>query len=72
MPKFTFICDHSYDLDTHVVRHEFSADQLYDVVEQFEMFLKGAGYSFKGNVDIVDYNENTKHSPHYFDKDRNR
>lgn len=69
MPKFKLICDHSCDLDTHVVTHEFDAEYLYDVIEQFQMFLKGAGYQFDGDLDIIE--DRTKHSQHYFDKDRN-
>lgn len=88
MPKFTFICDHSCDLDTHVVTHQFNAETYWEVIEQFEMFLKGAGYSFDGAVGIIppvedysdygggstlaDYPEFSKHSSHYFDKDRNK
>lgn len=53
MPKFTFICDHSCDLDTHVVRHDFNAVVLSDVLENFQMFLKGAGYVFDGDIEIV-------------------
>ena len=79
MPKFTFICDQSCDLDTHVVTHEFSAETYWEAIEQFEMFLKGAGYSFDGILDIVEpidmtleeLNTVAKHSAHYFDKDRN-
>lgn len=80
MPKFTLICDHSCALDTHIVRHEFSAETYWEVIEQFEMFLKGAGYSFDGMLDIVDPIDETmvtldlpeQHSPHYFDTERNK
>lgn len=54
MPKFTLICDHSCDLDTHVVTHQFNADTYWEVIEQFEAFLRGAGYNFNGALDIVD------------------
>lgn len=54
MPKFTLVCDHSCDLDTHVVSHQFNADTYWEVIEQFEMFLKGAGYVFDGQLDLVD------------------
>ncbi len=73
MPKFTLICDHSCDLDTHVVTHEFNAEQLTDVLMNLDMFLKGSGYMYDGVVDIVD-GEPVKisHSPYYYDTGRNR
>ena len=33
---------------------EFTADSLSHVLEQFEMFLRGCGYVFEGQIDIVD------------------
>ena len=57
MPKFTLTCDYSDENSTHVVTHEFTADVLYLVLEQFEMFLKGAGYVFDGNLDFVDHEQ---------------
>ena len=80
MPRFKLICDHSCDLDTHVVTHQFNAETYWEVIEQFEMFLKGAGYSFDGSLDLVEHvnldqatlDELSKHSDHYFDINRNR
>lgn len=81
MPKFTLVCDHSCDLDTHVVTHQFNAEVLPDVLENIEMFLKGAGYSFTGILEIVDPIDNTmitvgksaeQHSDHFYDINRNR
>ena len=38
---------------------EFTADSLSHVLEQFEMFLRGCGYVFEGQIDIVnDFSEN--------------
>ena len=70
MPKFTLVCDHSCDLDTHVVTHQFNAETYWEVLEQFEMFLKGAGYNFDGHLDIVQ--DEVVHSDHYYDINRNR
>lgn len=70
MPKFTLVCDHSYDLDTHVVTHEFNSEDLYEVVMNLDMFLKGSGYVYNGELAIVE--EEETHSPQYYDKDRNR
>ena len=74
MPKFKLICDHSCDLDTHVVTHEFTADYLPDVLLNIDMFLRGAGYIFDGQVEVVEDNMvgDISHSDHYFDFDRNR
>ena len=33
---------------------EFTADTLFTVLEQFEMFLRGSGFHFTGNLDFVD------------------
>jgi len=32
---------------------EFTADTLSTVLEQFEMFLRGSGFQFNGNLDFV-------------------
>lgn len=85
MPRFKLICDHSCDLDTHVVTHEFNAEYLPDVLMNIDMFLKGSGYSYDGEVTIDDYPQQIvrtpdmditglgdTHSKHYFDTGRNR
>ena len=80
MPKFTLICDHSCDLDTHVVTHQFNADYLQDVLLNLDMFLKGSGFVYDGEVDVVEpltvqevqETEDIKHSDFYFDINRNR
>ena len=33
---------------------EFEAESLSNILEQFEMFLRGCGYVFEGHIDIVD------------------
>ncbi len=81
MTKFTLVCDHSCDLDTHVVTHEFNAEYLPDVLMNIEQFLRGAGYIFDGVLEITNPDEYlTKpeddelisKSHHYFDTGRNR
>jgi hypothetical protein len=81
MPKFTLICDHSCDLDTHVVTHQFDAEYIGDVLDQFKHFLRGSGYYFEGEIDIVDDKpqpqceagcECDTHSHFYFDLGRNK
>ena len=47
MPKFTLIAEHTdlYGKPTgHKVTTEFNVDSLDDVLENFDLFLRGAGY----------------------------
>ena len=40
------------------ITHEFDGQtDLYDVIEQFEHFLRGAGFHFEGHLDIVNEEE---------------
>ena len=56
MPKFTFI---SEDLDLNGYKtgskltKEFSCETLDAVVKEFDMFVRGTGYSFSGEIAIV-------------------
>lgn len=56
MPTFKFICEHrnlnTFDLDSKTIL-ETNKESLYDVLEEFERFLKGAGFVFEGQLDIV-------------------
>ena len=36
---------------------EFNADTLPAILEQFEMFLRGSGFQFNGNLDFVSYDD---------------
>lgn len=68
------------------ITHQFETDTLSDMLENFEDFLKGAGFHFEGHVDItneddikafsIDIHESegdgVKHSPYYYDTDRNK
>lgn len=72
MAKYTFVADHSYSLDTHVVNHTFTADNLYEVVQNFEQFLRGVGFIFDGNLQIVEEIDAQPHSSHYYDTERNK
>jgi hypothetical protein len=57
MAKYTLICEH--DEIGGSLKHvtEFRSNFLPDVLENFELFLRGCGFYFDGNVDIVS-NEN--------------
>jgi hypothetical protein len=35
---------------------DFNADTITDVLEQFEMFLRGSGFYFTGKLDFIDEN----------------
>jgi hypothetical protein len=62
MTKYTLIAEHT-DLYTGNTisksTHEFEVDGLMDVVENVELFLKGAGFIFDGFLDIVSPEEDT-------------
>jgi hypothetical protein len=51
MPKFTFIAEH---LTGEKITTEFDKEHLSDIVENFEMFLRGAGFHFSGNLEFVE------------------
>lgn len=57
MSKYTFICEEeSTPYSTAISSKrtfEFRADSLNDVLEEFESFLRGSGFVFKGVLDIV-------------------
>ena len=69
-----------------VITHQFEGDSLETLLSNFQDFLKGAGFYFDGNVDIVkdddDWNtapinidiseEDVEHSKYYYDTDRNK
>jgi hypothetical protein len=57
MSKFTFICeDEAMPWSTGITSKktvEFNGDSLSDIVSEFEMFLKGCGFNFEGQLDLV-------------------
>jgi len=58
MNKFTFISDFvPYSMDkvntATKITHEFEASSLDEILAQFTDFLRGAGFHFDGNVEIV-------------------
>ena len=69
-----------------VITHQFEGDSLETLLSNFQDFLKGAGFYFDGNVDIVkddDWDtapisidiseeEDIEHSKYYYDTDRNK
>jgi hypothetical protein len=59
MSKFTFICQEEsmpWVSATEATRTvEFTGETLPDIVNEFEMFLKGCGFHFEGHLELVDY-----------------
>ena len=61
MARYTFICEHlEYDMfrgeeNSVASKHttEFNADDLTTMLENFESFLRGAGFVFDGVIDVV-------------------
>lgn len=56
MPKFTLIAEHLDDKGnpTSTVTHVFNEDFLPDVVMSMQEFLRGTGFYFNGDLDIVE------------------
>jgi hypothetical protein len=54
-PRYRFSVEHTDDEGNLTFGNtlEFTAEQLPDVVGNFELFLKGAGFAFDGHVDIT-------------------
>jgi len=49
--RFTFIADHE---SGERITYETEKDFLTDVVGDFELFLRGCGFVFDGNLDFVE------------------
>lgn len=47
--KFKFV--HEYG--DKLITHEFEKTDLGEILEEFESFLKGCGFFFKGSIDIL-------------------
>ena len=80
MARYTFKCEH-FDYNnftgkeegvssTHTL--EFRADSLTAMLEQYEMFLRGAGFYFDGNLDIVDDSQWSEMSEEEVEQDNSR
>lgn len=81
MPKFTLIGEHT-DLQQNPngskVIHEFHCDFLPEVLEHFQLFLRGCGFNPNGTLDFIPDEEyygkpdDVQHSEFYFDIERNK
>ena len=59
MSYFKFI-NENFPLDEEDITtttKEFNSEYLYDVIENFEMFLRGCGFHFNGHLDFVQEDE---------------
>ena len=56
MSKFTFICDHDniHGEVASTVTFMTNKEYLPEILEDFELFLRGAGFVFDGMIDIVE------------------
>lgn len=70
MPKFTLIGEHT-DLkqnpDGTKVQYEFNCDYLQEILEHFELFLRGCGFNPTGKLDFVPEQEYYGLDPEYGD-----
>jgi hypothetical protein len=61
MSKFTFVCQEESMPFVDSIQSkrtvEFNAETLDDILNEFEMFLRGAGFHFNGQLDIVNVDE---------------
>jgi hypothetical protein len=57
MSKFTFVCQEDAmpfsDSVSSKRTVEFSADKLNTILDEFESFLRGCGFSFNGTLDFI-------------------
>ena len=60
--KYTLIAEDTYGGSK--TTREFEADYLPNVLEELELFLKGAGFIFNGNLDFVNDFE-TEYAPEW-------
>lgn len=58
MSKFTFINEESSYVGNCKTTTEFSAAHIDDILRRFEIFLKGAGFTFNGHLNISEKQSN--------------
>lgn len=75
MPKFTFIAEHE---SGQKVTYECQPDFIDNVLEDFNLFLRGVGYYPQGDRleyvsdDFDNSEEEIEHSEYYWDTERNK
>lgn len=57
MPKMTFVCEHQHpihkDSNLSKLTYESNREYLYDILEDFEDFLRGCGFYIDGKLEVV-------------------
>ena len=61
MPKFTLIAE--YSDPSHKMTHEFNADYLPEVIENMDLFLRGVGFYYDGQLNIEQEEEYVAPAP---------
>jgi len=67
--KYKLIAEDTYG--SSITTREFEADYLPNVLSEVELFLKGAGFVFDGNLDFVNDFETENTEEFYFPQDLN-
>lgn len=72
--KFTLIAEHETG---EKVTYEFENDYLYNVLDNVDLFLRGAGFVPDGTLayteeEVYGMEDEVDHSPYYYDLTRNR
>lgn len=76
--RMIFTCEHDGPFNKVIgrVHHETMNEYLPDILEDFELFLKGCGFNFDGKLDIISarefYGIDEPQVPEYFDELLNR
>lgn len=56
MAKYTLICEEKYDNSKVTV--EFEANNIHNILPQFETFIRASGFSYmQGSLEFVDYSK---------------
>lgn len=63
MPKFTFTCEHE---SGEKITFESDKNFIGDVIDDFGMFLRGSGFHYSGDLDIVPEQYQYPEQPKFF------
>ena len=69
MPKFTLIAEHKdfFGRQLSKTTHEFEVDHIGDVLENVDLFLRGAGFNPDGTLDYIQEDFNSENLMDYGD-----
>ena len=65
--RMIFTCEHDGPFSNVIgrVQHETMNETLSEILEDFELFLKGCGFNFDGKLDIVSLHDYYKRDGDY-------